>query len=87
MAETPGNEPRRRLLERIEDVLDRRVRADLSDDGGGVELVGIDDDDIVQVRLLGSCQGCSSATIATTMAIEKTLKAEIPEIRFVEPVL
>lgn len=75
------------LLAKIEDVLNRGVRDELSRDGGGVEIVGIDDDRIVQVRLLGACQGCSSASITLTMGIEKTLKAEIPEIRFLEAVL
>lgn len=75
------------LLARIEEVLDRDVRAGLGTDGGGVEVVGIDDDNIVQVRMLGACQGCSSALITLTMGIERTLKAQIPEIRFLEAVL
>jgi Fe-S cluster biogenesis protein NfuA len=75
------------LLSRVEQVLDQRVRAGLLADGGAVELVGIDDDNIVQVRLLGACQGCSSASITLTMAIEAAVKAEIPEIRFLEAVL
>ena len=79
----PGKRP---LLERIEAVLDRRVRAGLRADGGQVEVVGIDDDNIVQVRLLGACQACPSSAITLTMGIEAELKAEIPEIRFVEAV-
>jgi Fe-S cluster biogenesis protein NfuA len=74
------------LLARIESVLDAEVRAGLDSDGGGVELVGIDADNIVQVRMLGACQGCSSSIITLTMGIERTLKARIPEIRFVEAV-
>ncbi len=75
------------LLERIERVLDERVRPDLRADGGDIDLVGIDDDQIVQVRLTGACQGCSSSVITMTMRVEGALKAEIPEIRFVEAVL
>ncbi len=74
------------LLEKIEQVLDRQVRAGILADGGQVEVVGIDDDNIVQVRMLGACQGCPSSVITLTMGIESVLKAEIPEIRFVEAV-
>ncbi len=74
------------LLARVEAVLDAEVRAGLAADGGGVELVGIDSDRIVQVRLLGACQGCSSSVYTLTMGIERALKASVPEIRFVEAV-
>ena len=75
------------LKTRIEEVLNEQVRPGLVADGGGVELVGIDDDRIVQVRLTGACQGCASSSITLTMAIESTLKREIPEIRFLEAVI
>lgn len=74
------------LLGRIERVLEERIRPDLRSDGGGIELVGIDADRIVQVRLTGACQGCSSSVITMTMRVESILKAEVPEIRFVEAV-
>jgi Fe-S cluster biogenesis protein NfuA len=78
--------PSREILARIEQVLDEQVRPDLRSDGGDIELVGIDPDRIVQVRLTGACQGCSSAMITMTMRVESTLKAAVPEIRFVEAV-
>jgi len=74
------------LRERIEAVLDQHVRPGLRADGGGVEVVGIDADRIVQVRMQGACQGCPSSTMTLTMGIESTLKAHIPEIRFLEAV-
>ena len=88
MTESPnlGELARTNLLRRIEDVLDSDVRAGLAADGGGVELAGIDADNIVQVRLLGACQGCSSSLYTLTMGIERALKVRIPEIRFVEAV-
>lgn len=75
------------ILAKIEQVLDQRVRPDLRADGGDIDLVGIDTDNIVQVRLTGACQGCSSSVLTMTMRVEAALKAEIPEIRFVEAVL
>jgi Fe-S cluster biogenesis protein NfuA len=75
------------LRARIEAVIDREVRPGLQADGGDVELVGVDQDRIVQVRLLGSCQGCASSIYSTTMGIEAAVKAKVPEVRFLEAVL
>jgi Fe-S cluster biogenesis protein NfuA len=77
---------RRDILDRIEHILDERVRPELRADGGDIVLVGIDDDNIVQVRLTGACQGCSSAIVTLSMRVESTLKAAVPEIRFIEAV-
>jgi Fe-S cluster biogenesis protein NfuA len=63
------------------------VRPGLRQDGGEVEVVGIDDVRIVQVRMVGACQGCPSSTFTMTMGIESVLKARIPEIRFLEAVV
>lgn len=76
---------RTELLDRIGRVLEE-VRPRLEADGGDVELVGVDDDRIVQVRLLGACQGCSASTYTVTMGIESVLKDRVPEVRFVEAV-
>ena len=75
------------LRGRIEAVLERDVRPGLLAEGGDVELVGVDEDRIVQVRLLGSCQGCASSIYSTTMGIEAAIKAQVPEVRFLEAVL
>ena len=88
MSETSTLDPQKRaLLGRIEAVLDAEVRPNLRADGGDVEVVGVDDDQIVQVRMVGACQGCASSSYTLTMGIESALKARIPEIRFLEAVL
>jgi Fe-S cluster biogenesis protein NfuA len=79
-------EVRAELLGRIEHVLNERIRPGLAEDGGEVQVVGIDEDHIVQVRLLGACQGCVSSVVTTTMVIEKAVKAEVPEVRFLEAI-
>lgn len=84
---SPTPDPiRRQLLGRVETILEQHVRPGLRADGGDVELVGIDEDNIVQVRMRGACQGCPSSTMTLTMGIEATLKAHVPEIRFLEAV-
>ena len=75
------------LRARIEAVLDEFVRPGLRTDGGDVEVVGIDADRIVQVRMKGACVGCPSSTITMTMGIESAVKARVPEVRFLEAVL
>ncbi len=84
--DTPPSSSHEELLARIERVLDERVRPDLRSDGGDIVLVGIDEDNIVQVRLTGACQGCASAIVTLSMRVESTLKAAVPEIRFIEAV-
>jgi Fe-S cluster biogenesis protein NfuA len=74
------------LLERIEKVLNEKVRPELRADGGGIVVVGIDPDNIVQVRLTGACEGCPSSILTMSMRVEAALKAHLPEIRFLEAV-
>jgi Fe-S cluster biogenesis protein NfuA len=78
--------PDSELLGRIESILEEQVRPDLRADGGDIVVVSIDQDNILQVRLTGACQGCSSSIYTLTMKVEATLKARVPELRFVEAV-
>jgi len=75
------------LQAKIEAVLDEFVRPALRADGGDVEVVGIDADRIVQVRMKGACVGCPSSTTTMTMGIEAAVKSHVPEVRFLEAVL
>lgn len=86
MSSTITPEARAALLGRIEAVLDEQIRPGLLADGGNVEVVGVDEDSIVQVRMKGACEGCPSSTMTLTFGIEAALKARIPEIRFLEAV-
>src|SRR5512142_1504122 len=85
-AMTSTNPRPQELRQRIEAVLEQHIRPGLRVDGGDVEVVGIDEDKIVQVRMQGACQACPSSIMTLTMGIEATLKRHIPEIRFLEAV-
>ena len=74
------------MREKIEEVLGR-VRPMLQRDGGDVELVDVQDDGIVKVRLTGACSGCPMSTMTLKNAIEDTIKKEIPEVKSVEQVM
>lgn len=73
------------LRDKVEEVLGK-VRPMLQRDGGDVELVDIQDDGIVKVKLTGACSGCPMSTMTLKNAIEETIKKEIPEIKAVEQV-
>jgi Fe-S cluster biogenesis protein NfuA len=73
------------LKEKVEGVLSK-VRPMLQRDGGDVELVEVQDDGIVKVRLTGACSGCPMSTMTLKNAIEETIKNEIPEVKSVEQV-
>ena len=45
------------MKEKVEEVLET-VRPSLIADGGNVELVDVDDEGIVRLRLTGHCAGC-----------------------------
>lgn len=68
----------RDLLDRINDVLDDRVRPALAGDGGGLEVVGLDGKTL-QIRYQGACGTCPSSIAGTLMAIQSMLQSEIDE--------
>jgi len=45
--------------DKVRQVLEK-IRPQLQQDGGDVELVSIEDDGTVKVRLMGHCAGCTS---------------------------
>ncbi|HBV95965.1 MAG: nitrogen fixation protein NifU [Peptococcaceae bacterium BICA1-7] len=68
------------MKEKVEAVLDK-VRPALVRDGGNVELVDVTPDGTVKVKLVGACGSCPMSTYTLKMAIEKTIKQEIPQIK------
>jgi Fe-S cluster biogenesis protein NfuA/nitrite reductase/ring-hydroxylating ferredoxin subunit len=64
---------------RVERALDS-VRPYLGSHGGDVALLGITDDGVVRLRLLGSCEGCSSSTATMSLAVEDAISRAAPEI-------
>jgi Fe-S cluster biogenesis protein NfuA len=73
------------LREKVENVLNK-VRPLLQRDGGDVELIDVQEDGIVKVKLTGACSGCPMSTMTLKNAIEETIKKEVPEVKSVEQV-
>jgi len=68
------------MKEKVEKVIGK-IRPMLQADGGDVELVGVDEQGVVQVRLQGACAGCPGAQMTLKMGIERQLRQEIPEVK------
>ncbi len=58
-----------------------RIRPNLQADGGDVELVEVNDEGTVKVKLLGACHGCPMSQMTLKMGIEKYLKKEVPGVK------
>lgn len=65
---------------KVEKALDV-IRPYLIADGGNIELVGVDNDLTVKVKLLGACSGCPFSLQTLKSGVEQALKKEIPEIK------
>jgi Fe-S cluster biogenesis protein NfuA len=66
--------------EKIKTVIEK-IRPQLQADGGDVELVSIEDDGTVKVRLMGHCAGCPMSQQTVKFGIERALKTHIPEVK------
>ena len=71
--------------EKVEEVLGT-IRPLLQADGGDVELVDVEDDGTVKVKLKGACGGCPMSRITLKRGIEVRMKDVIPEVKSVEAV-
>jgi len=67
------------LKENVEKVLEE-VKPSLQADGGGVELVSVEEG-VVKVRFLGGCAGCPFRAITLKTGIERYMKERLPEVK------
>lgn len=56
------------------------IRPFLQSDGGDIELISIDNDSSVKVRLQGACVGCSVNQMTLKSGVEMTIKKYAPQI-------
>jgi Fe-S cluster biogenesis protein NfuA len=68
------------MREKVKAILDD-VRPALQADGGDVELIDVDDQGVVKVRLQGACSGCPMASMTLKNGIERALKEAIPQVK------
>jgi Fe-S cluster biogenesis protein NfuA len=60
-----------------------KVRPYLDSHGGNVELLGIIDE-VVHLRLQGSCRSCPSSSMTLKLAIEEAIHAAAPDVVAIE---
>jgi Fe-S cluster biogenesis protein NfuA/nitrite reductase/ring-hydroxylating ferredoxin subunit len=70
------------LEERVEEALER-VRPYMDSHGGGVEVLGLEDD-VLRLRLHGSCDGCPSSASTLELAIKQELEQAAPDLLGIE---
>jgi Fe-S cluster biogenesis protein NfuA len=73
------------LLSTVRRVVATEVLPLLQMDGGGVEVLGIDDG-VVRVRLLGTCSGCPATIQAVILGVEEELRKRVPGVEYLEAV-
>ncbi len=56
------------------------IRPFLKSDGGDISLLGIEEDRIVKVQLLGACVGCTVNQMTLKSGVEMTIKKYAPQI-------
>jgi len=73
------------MKEKVEKALNK-IRPSLQADGGDVELVEVQDNGVVKVKLTGACAGCPMSQMTLKMGIEKLLMKEVSGVTSVEAV-
>lgn len=65
--------------ELLKQVLEQ-IRPNLQADGGDMAYVGVDDEGVVSLELLGHCAGCPMSQLTLSMGIERILKEHVPGV-------
>jgi Fe-S cluster biogenesis protein NfuA len=65
---------------KVAEVIDS-IRPMLQNDGGDIELVGVDADKTVRVRLQGACRGCPGARMTLKMGVERVLRQKVSDVK------
>lgn len=70
------------LTKQVEAAINQ-LRPFLQADGGDVELLGIDQNMVAKVRLLGACSSCNISHMTMKAGIEDAVKRAVPQIQSV----
>lgn len=70
---------KKHFLKKIEMSLDT-MRPFLQKDGGDIEIVGLSDNLILELKFLGNCSTCSQTNL-TSASIQEAIKSYVPEIK------
>lgn len=62
------------------------IRPYLQADNGDIELVGVTDDGIVKVKLLGACEICPLSVMTLRAGVERAIMREVPAVKRIEAI-
>jgi len=68
------------MKEKVEQAL-QQIRPALQADGGDIELLDVNENGDVMVRLTGACAGCPMSQVTMTEGVERSLKESVPEVK------
>jgi len=71
------------LLEQVEAALDS-IRPYLEADGGNVSIEEITPENVVRLKLLGSCGSCPMSIMTLKAGIEQAIMKAVPQITAIE---
>lgn len=77
------NEPP--VLSKIEEALES-LRPYLRADGGDVEVVGLTNENVLQIRLLGNCEQCPMSYMTMKAGLEEAIRKVLPELKELQAV-
>ena len=70
------------LQKNIEKALNE-IRPFLQNDGGNINLIGIENGEIVKVQFIGNCSSCTVNQMTLKSGVEMTIKKYAPQIKSV----
>lgn len=70
-------------IKKIEEVLEREIKPTLRQDGGDIELIDVDGDDVV-VSMRGTCASCAKSQMTLKEHVEKKLRELVLDTLSVE---
>jgi Fe-S cluster biogenesis protein NfuA len=68
------------MIDKIEDVLDKYVRPELSKHYGDVKVISFKDG-ILEISLIGQCSNCPSSNLTVESIVEKEVMKYVPEVK------
>ena len=84
-ATIPDQDESNEVINKINEVLDTKVRPAVAKDGGDIEFQSFENG-VVMVKLKGSCSGCPSSVMTLKQGVQNLLCHYIPEVKSVEAI-
>lgn len=68
------------LKDQVAEIISK-IRPNIQADGGDLELVDVNEEGLVSVRLHGACRGCPGAQMTLKNGVERVIRQHVPQIK------